>query len=101
MLVAVVAGLAGMMMLVVAGGVIWMRTTNDAGLTMTAAGGLIVATLADTPCLPAPDTFSGITDTAGKWVWSGRKHPFETCYQYGDTAKYCWSHSYYQDNGLG
>ena len=81
MLVAVVAGLAGMMMLVVAGGVIWMRTTNDAGLTMTAAVGLIVATLADTPCLPAPDTFSGITDTAGKWVWSGRKHPFETCYQ--------------------
>ena len=36
-------------------------------------------------------------------VDGGRGHPdpLETCYQYGDTAKYCWSHSYYQDNGLG
>ena len=44
MLVAVVAGLAGMMMLVVAGGVIRMLQINDAGLTMTAAGGLIAPT---------------------------------------------------------
>ena len=72
MLVAVVAGLAGTTMLVVAGGVVRMIETNDTGLT-----------------------------SAGKLVWSGHKHPFETCYQYGDTAKYCWSHSYYQDNGLG
>ena len=59
------AVVAGMIMLV-SGGAVLMRKTNDAGLTTTAAGGLVVATLAETPCLPAPDPyFSGISETAG------------------------------------
>ena len=51
------------------------------------------------PCLPAPDTFSGISETTRTYAhWSGRTNPFETCYQLGDTDEYCWSHSYYDIN---
>lgn len=93
-----VAIVLGVKMLVVAGGAVWMLKTNDAGLTTTAVGGLVIATLADTPCLPASDTFSGISETDFGWFSAGQKDPFETCYQEGDYAKYCWSHSRYHIN---
>ena len=68
----------GVKMLVVAGGAVWMLKTNDAGLTTTAVGDLVIATLADTPCLPASDTFSGISETDFGWFSAGQKDPFET-----------------------
>ena len=73
-----VAIVLGVKMLVVAGGAVWMLKTNDAGLTTTAVGGLVIATLADTPCLPASDTFSGISETDFGWFSAGQKDPFET-----------------------
>ena len=74
--VTIVAGL----LLLVAGGAVWMKPDDGASYT-TAAGGLVVATLADTPCLPASDTFSGISETDFGWFSAGQKYPFETCYQ--------------------
>ena len=82
---------AGMMLLGLAGGAVWLWDEETA-----AAEGHVVATPeVKHPCLPAPDTFSGISKTAGTWIWSGHKDPFETCYQFRYTDKYCWSHSYY------
>ena len=46
----------------------------------------------NTPCLPATgDIFSGVskTETGG-----GDRYPFETCYQNGNEAQYCWSKSH-------
>ena len=45
-----------------------------------------------TPCFTANGAFGGvsITDLGGV----GRNNPFETCYQNGNDAKYCWSQSH-------
>ena len=81
--------LAGILLVLgVAGGAVWLR---DVGKRRKCDG--------CTPCVPAPDTFSGISETAGTWKWSGRTDPFETCYQFRDTDIYCWSHSYYDSWG--
>ena len=66
-----IAVVAGMMMLVlVAVGAVLLHKTNDAGLTSTAAGGLVVTKLQENnPCLAAPmdATFGGtsVTTTHG------------------------------------
>ena len=96
--------IAGMMLLV-AGGAILLQEgsfsydpssgsleTKDSGLTTAAAEGLVVATHDCAPCLPATDTFNGISDTTtgGKYQHS----PFETCWQRGNDSVYCWTKSY-------
>ena len=75
---AIVAG----MILMVAGGTVLLQ---DGGTT---AEGLIVATQG-VPCEPATGTFGGVSTT----TFFGEDNPFETCYQYGDDKKYCWSKS--------
>ena len=42
-------------------------------------------------CFPADGTFSGVSTTTS----NGKGSPFETCYQHGNEAKYCWSKSHY------
>ena len=75
---AIVAG----MILMVAGGTVLLQ---DGGTT---AEGLIVATQG-VPCEPATGTFGGVSTT----TFFGKDNPFQTCYQYGDDKKYCWSNS--------
>ena len=75
------------MMMLVAGGMVLLWDGESA------AEGLVVATQENGPCLPATDTFSGISVTVTTAY--GHRDPFETCYQYGEEAKYCWSKSYY------
>ena len=41
------------------------------------------------PCQPAVGTFNGIS------IDSAKSNPFETCFQFGDEDKYCWTKSYY------
>ena len=83
-----VASVAGVMMLVVAGGTVWM---GDGGIT-TDAEGLVVATQGGVPCVPAAldATFSGVSATGNAHYF-----PFQTCYQNGDKREYCWSNAYY------
>ena len=51
----------------------------------------------ETPCLPATDgDFTGISQINGDFIQN--LNPFQTCYQYGDEAKYCWSNSYYEES---
>ena len=45
----------------------------------------------DALCLPATDTFNGISFHT---IWR-QKYPFESCFQLGDKATYCWSKSYH------
>jgi len=87
-----VASVAGVMMLVVAGGTVWM---GDGGIATTTAEGLVVATEArkDDYCVPAVGAFGGASKTNGKLFI--HIHPFQTCYQNGEEAKYCWSNSYH------
>jgi len=84
-MIAIVA-VAAMMMLTVAGGTVWMRTGA------TTAEGLVVAThgrdQCDAPLMDA--TFGGVSKT----TLFGYDDPFQTCYQYGNEKKYCWSYSY-------
>ena len=40
-----------------------------------------------TPCLQAGGSFKGVSTTTGL----GKTYAFETCYQNGNEAKYCWS----------
>ena len=42
------------------------------------------------PCLPATDTFDGISTTTR----AGKNDPFETCYQLANHPFYCWSKSH-------
>ena len=51
------------------------------------------------PCIPAGGSFSGMSETSRR-LFSGKDHPFQTCYSYLDTAKRCWSKSYYS-SGVG
>ena len=78
---------AGMLLLVLAGGTVVLRDGNT-----IAAEGLVVATAAnDDSCLPAVGTFSGTSTTTDL----GEDDHFETCYQYGNASLYCWTKSYY------
>ena len=43
-----------------------------------------------TPCLQAGGSFKGVSTTTGL----GKTYAFETCYQNGNEAKYCWSKSH-------
>ena len=55
-----------------------------------------VATQGCRPCLPATDTFNGIS--VWKHFGSMFDYPFETCYQYKNEANYCWSKSTFCDD---
>ena len=92
----VVAIVAGMMMLV-AGGAVWMRN----GLSYTTATAEVLV-MVSSQCVAAPmdATFGGIS-TTNVFVIVGKRDPFETCYQYGEEAKYCWTKSYYSSKGTG
>ena len=70
-----VALVAGMLLLLVACGVVWMRPERSS--YTTAAEGLVVATQGHTPCLPATSTFRGISETTSV----GKSYAFETCYK--------------------
>ena len=47
------------------------------------------------PCLPPTNTFGGVSLTNYAWAFIN-SNPFQTCYQYGDEDKYCWSNSYWE-----
>ena len=47
-----------------------------------------------TECFPADGSFSGKSETTGGF-YSGKDHPFQTCFEYMDTAKRCWSKSHF------
>ena len=90
---------AGVLLLVVAaggGGVVWRRPEGSSDTTTTVKG-LVVET-DDNPCLPATDNFVGISQTNSFITHGGA---FQTCYQYGDEDKYCWTNSYSHLNPLG
>ena len=82
---------AGIMLLVVAGVMVWMP--EGASYT-TAAEDLLVGTHRIAPCLPAGGTFSG----KSKNTDDGVDGNFETCYQLGKYDVYCWSKSFRDDN---
>ena len=86
-----IAHVAAMIMLVmVAGGMVWMRPEGESS-DPTNAEGLVVATTdgEEISCVPATGTW-----TAGKvstTVYSGQATPFLTCWQSEHT--YCWTRS--------
>ena len=86
--IVIVTVVAAMTMLVVTGGTVWLR--NGSSYT-TAAEGLVVATQDGTECVPAAldATFGGTSTT----TTIGNFDAFQTCYQYGNEKKYCWSNS--------
>ena len=102
-----VAILAGMML---AGGAVWRRPEVGSSSTPTAAEGLVVATPLSveeeeeedydydygTVCVPAASgaTFGGVSTTP-EFDAVGPEAPFETCFQFGNEATYCWTNSYY------
>ena len=61
------------------------------GSIRTAAEGLVVAMtqMSCALCHPAGGTFNGYSN-----IFTSQSDPFETCFQYGDEAKYCWTKSY-------
>ena len=86
--------LAGtMLMLVVAGGTVWM---GDGGITPTAEGLVVAATEGSDPraCFNAGATFNG------KSVYSSQNYPYDTCFQYDHWRQNpgkvhnCWTKSY-------
>ena len=67
---------------------------NDCGPKCTAVDGRADC---ENTCYPAVGAFNGIsTDT-----FFGKDNPFQTCYQYGTEAKYCWSESYFNGDYTG
>ena len=100
-----VAMLAGMML---AGGMVGRRPEVGSSSTPTAAAeGLVVATQLSvaeedydydygTTCVPAASgaTFGGVSTTPD-FDAVGQTAPFETCFQFGNEATYCWTTSYY------
>ena len=75
-----VAIVAGMMLLVAGCGAVWMLPD------------------ADDSCVPAVGTFSGTSTTTS----DGKDNPFETCFQYGNYDKYCWTKSWFaSDDDFG
>ena len=88
----------GMLLLVVtAGGVVWRRPEVSSDTTFTAEG-LVDATYDNGPCLPATDNFAGLSQTNSFITHGGA---FQTCYQYGDEDKYCWTNSYSHISPIG
>ena len=90
MIVIVAAG----MMLVVAGGTVWMQ---DGGLSYnpSSAEGLVVPTnpfYGRYPCIYAVGTFGGVS-TIMPDCPNGESSPFETCFQFESTSSYCWTES--------
>ena len=74
--------------------------TEDSSIT-TDVEGLVVATHDSAPCLPASmdEAFNGIS--VSNPSLRARRHPFETCYQWGNEVKYCWTKSYqWTHNGV-
>ena len=71
----------------VAGGVlfVWMRTDPSKRFLTNRMG----------PCLVPPAGTAFTPDNSR--TFGCRKDPFETCYQYRNEAKYCWSKSYWDD----
>ena len=55
----------------------------------------------DWPCLPATNTFGGVSGTNYGCTIISNSNPFQTCYQYGDEDKYCWSNSYWSSYNNG
>ena len=45
----------------------------------------------DAPCIPGDGPFSGNSYTG----WQRQAYPFETCFQLGNAATYCWTKSYF------
>ena len=87
MVVVVVAG----MMLLTGCGTVWLLPDVGSSYTTTAEG-LIVATEGnDDSCVPAGGTFSGTSTTTS----DGEDGHFETCFQYGNVDKYCWTKSWF------
>ena len=109
----VVAIVAGMMMLMVAGGAVWMM--QDAGSSYDPSSGSLFETeeggitlfyaevddiyplddgfVPSPQCLPASGRFRGYSTT----TQVGEGYPFDTCYQLGKEATYCWTRSYEYD----
>ena len=78
-----IAIVAAGMMLVVAGGTVWMQ---EGGLSYTpsSAEGLVVATnpfYGKYPCFPAVGTFDGVSTIMPDRP-NGESSPFETCFQF-------------------
>ena len=110
---------AGTMMLMVAGGAVWMM--QDAGSSYDPSSGSLFETeeggitlfnpkdddlqevddfyplddgyIPDNRCLPATGKFRGYSTT----TQVGEGYLFDTCYQLGDEATYCWTRSYEYD----
>ena len=110
---------AGMTMLMVAGGAVWMM--QDAGSSYDPSSGSLFETeeggitlfnpkdddlkevddfyplddgyIPDNRCLPATGKFRGYSTT----TQVGEGYPFDTCYQLGKEATYCWTRSYEYD----
>ena len=104
---------AGTMMLMVAGGAVWMM--QDAGSSYDPSSGSLFETeeggitlfnpkdddlkevddfyplddgyIPDNRCLPATGKFRGYSTT----TQVGEGYLFDTCYQLGDEATYCWT----------
>ena len=96
-----IAFVAGMMLVAGGGTVLLLETMNDGRTTMTIAEGLVVGTEdvypADTICLPATGTFGGVSNTTpplSQLGIPGSGTAFQTCYQFGDEANYCWTNSF-------
>ena len=52
------------------------------------------------PCVPAGGSFHGLSETVSCFGYCGKDRPFQTCYKYFNTAKTCWTNSYYLE-GIG
>ena len=87
-----------MMLLMVAGGAAWMM--QDGSSYTAVAESLVVTTVGVSgSCLPATDTFSGVSTTDD----DGSDYAFETCFQLKQLETYCWTKSYYlyiHDDGM-
>ena len=89
----------GVLLLIIAGPSKKMMLTNSSSNVVTSIESEVVAKNAATlhengPCLVPPAGTAFNPDNSH--LAGCRVNPFETCYQYRNEAKYCWSKSYYE-----
>lgn len=85
-----IAIVAAGIMLVVAGGAVWLQDDGSSH-THSSAEGLVLATnpfYTKNPCYPAVSTFDGVSTIMPDGL-NGKSSPFETCFQFGSTSSYC------------
>ena len=95
---------AGVLMLVVAGGVVGRRPEGSSYTTTTAEGRVVETQGCEgcTPCSPATDNFMGMSVTNAVFPRPfAHGTAFQTCYQLkGDEDHYCWSNSWYIERSI-